>query len=108
MPARRRKERSGPGIMNCDEFATTSFGGEVATVSDGFEVAKLAKSSALAQRQQQEKSATTRTERQRGYFTAGLLLKPVKPNASRSMSLRAGTVFHPRNGVAPIPQACAF
>src|ERR1700731_3572966 len=108
MPARRRKERSGPGIMNCDEFATTSSGGEDATISDGFELATVAKSSALAQRQQQEKSATTRMERRRGYFTAGLLLKTAKANASRSTSQRAGIVFHPRNGVAPIPQACDF
>jgi len=62
--------------MNCDEVMTgPSSGEEVAAASGGFEAATSAKVSALADKQQQEKNeATTRTERQRGDFTAGFLL----------------------------------
>ena len=75
MPAMRRKERSGPGIMNSDESVTDpSPSGKVASSSDWFETAGLAKSPALADRQQQEKAeATTRMEKQSGNFTAGFL-----------------------------------
>src|ERR1017187_4637019 len=87
----RRKDRSGPGIINCDEFVTNPSGGEVAAVSDEFETSKAAKTRSSADRQPQERTkATTTMERQRGNFTAGFLLEPAAPKAIRSASRRAG------------------
>src|SRR3982074_23530 len=99
----RRKERSGPVITNSDEAATgPSCGDEVAAASDGLETAATAKSLALAGKQPLEKTAATttiRVEKQRGDFTAGLLLEPARSHATGSTSRRAGIVMHPRNRV---------
>lgn len=78
----RRKERSGPGIMNCDEFVTGPSAGGVAAAADAFEIVELAESPALADKPKHAKTeTTTRMERQRGTFTAGFLSEPVRPNA---------------------------
>src|SRR5271155_2065247 len=99
MPAIRRRERSGPWIMNCDEFVTSSFGREVAAASDALETAEFAGSQARADKQPQEKTeAVTRMESQ-GDLTAGFLLEPATSDATRSASRRAGVVIHPRNRV---------
>src|SRR5216684_723856 len=59
----RRKERSGPGIMNSDVATAGTLG--------------LAESPALAYKQPQEKiEATTRMEKHRGDFTAGSSWSP--------------------------------
>jgi hypothetical protein len=83
----RRKERSGPGIMNSDEFGTTPSGGEVAAASDGFEAFGSAELTAFADQDKEEKtSATTRRDGQRGTFTEGYLFEPVRlthPGARR-------------------------
>src|ERR1700728_4300595 len=99
MPAMRRKDRSGPGIRNSAEGATgPSPGGELAAAWGGFERGELTKSAATADKQPLEQTeATTRLERQRGSFTAGLLLEPAKPDTSRSASRRAGIEIHPQN-----------
>src|SRR3979490_3253163 len=61
----RKKDRSGPGIMNSD----------VATLG----ASGLAKPPALADKQPQEKiEATTRMEKHRGDFTAGFLSEPAR------------------------------
>src|SRR5437016_2547651 len=59
----RRKERSGPGIMNSDGVADTAVSG-------------LAGSPAWASRQLQEAEASKRMETRRGDFTAGFLPEP--------------------------------
>jgi hypothetical protein len=73
--------------MNSDEFVTTSSGGKVAAVLDGFEGLESAELSALAAEEKDEKiAATTRRDRQRGTFTEGYLFEPVKlthPGARR-------------------------
>src|ERR1700723_2286918 len=46
--------------------------------------------------------ATTRMERQRGSFTAGLPLEPTKPDPTKSTSRRAGCVNHPQNRLVTI------
>src|ERR1700730_2529202 len=102
----RRKERSGPVITNSDEAATgPSCGDEVAAASDGLETAATAKSLALAGKQPLEKTAATtiRVEKQRGDFTAGLLLEPVISHATGSTSRKPGIVIHPRNRVMLMP-----
>src|SRR5258707_5317732 len=85
----RRKERSGPGIRNSD----------VATAA----VSASAKSPALADKQQQEKTEATRMEKHRRDFTAGFLFEPARPHATGSTSRRAGMVIHPRNRGYRIP-----
>src|SRR5258708_3903788 len=101
----RRKERSGPVIMNSEEAATgPSCGDDVAAASDGFETATPAKSSALAGKQQQAKTeTTTRVQKQRGDFTAGFLSEPARPHATGVTARRAEIVIHPRNRVMSIP-----
>src|ERR1700680_3130445 len=101
----RRKERSGPGITNSDEAATgPSCGDEVAAASDGLETAATAKSRALTGKQPLEKTAAaTRMEKQRGDFTAGFLLEPVRSHATGSTSRRAGIVIHPETESCPYP-----
>ena len=87
----RRKERNGPAIINSDEAAAGPSEGEVAVASAGSEAAKLAKSRALADKRKEENSeATTKTEKQKGHFTAGFPLEPERSHATRSTSQRAG------------------
>ena len=73
--------------MNSDKFVTTSSGGEVAVVLDGFEAFASAGLSALAAEEKDERiAATTRRDRHRGTFTEGYLFEPVKlthPGARR-------------------------
>ncbi len=92
--------------MNSEEAGTGSpSGDEAATASDGFETVTFA-FPALADRHQQEKTeAITRTEIQRGDFTAGFLLGPARPHATRSTSRRRGSAKPSR---APFSWACEF
>src|SRR6267143_2897750 len=104
----RRNERSGPAIMNSDEAATgPSSRGELADAWDGFETAAAAKSPALANKQQLQKTeATTRMEKQRGNFTAGFLLEPARSHTTRITVRKAGIVIPPRNRIVLRSWAC--
>src|ERR1700730_9049296 len=101
----RRKERSGPVIMNSEEAATgPSCGDEVAAASDGFETAAPAKSSALAGKQPQAKTeTTTRVQKQSGDFTAGFLSEPARLHATRITARRAGLSFIRETESCPSP-----
>jgi len=67
----RRKERSGPGMGNCDDAVMGPASG-VEVAGDESETAELAGSPALADKQPREKTETiTKTERHEGHFMAG-------------------------------------
>src|ERR1700738_4860321 len=76
----RRKERSGPGIMNSDVATAGALG--------------LAESPALAGKQPQEKTeATTKMEKHRGNFTAGFLSEPTRHHATGARRGEQGGEF---------------
>jgi hypothetical protein len=80
----RRKERSGPGIGNCDDAVMGPASGVEVAVEES-ETADLAESPALADKQPREKSETiTKTDRQEGHFMAGSPLESEGPHATRS------------------------
>jgi|ERR1700727_294413 hypothetical protein len=67
MPAMRRKERSGPGMGNCDDAVLGPASGVEESATAG-----LAESPALAYKQPREnREAITKTERREGHFMAG-------------------------------------
>src|SRR5208282_3769540 len=74
IPAMRRKDRSGPGIVNCDDAERVpSSGREVTAASESLELAGGCSPVRANKTQLLRENATTR-HRQRGDFTVGSLM----------------------------------
>src|ERR1700674_1540419 len=89
MPAMRRKDRSGPGIKNCEAVEDVASSGEGTTAgtdcSAGEGISPLA-----ASRLQLKRESESKTDRQKGDFTAGFLAEPARPHFTWNLSRKAG------------------
>ncbi len=73
IPAMRRKDRRGPGIVNCDAAETVPSSGTAVTTASEVELLAEGCSPVRAISSQLTRENATRKHRQRGDFTAGSL-----------------------------------
>src|ERR1700688_958512 len=83
MPAMRRNDRRGPGIMNCDEAGSfPSSAGEMGTVADCVASGAGRRSPVPANKSQRNRENAIVADKRSGDFTAGFLSEPARRHST--------------------------